>query len=147
MGGALCRYADFRAILRRCNANWGSFLKHSSSPVQCYHDYISIMITSYFSDPCIALFYQFVPQFFGISRKVQEDGSKVLMLMNDIFLDFSYLYSRLYCAAKLTSLFNLKLKQFKHPEHQFLGFWRNLVSTWLESLPTNDSCTICRSST
>ena len=32
---------------------------------------------SCFSDPSIGLFYQFVPQFFGISRKVQEDGSKV----------------------------------------------------------------------
>ena len=32
---------------------------------------------SCFSDPSIGLFYQFVPQFFGISRKVQENGSKV----------------------------------------------------------------------
>merc|ERR1712192_221223 len=33
------------------------------------------------SDPSIALFYQFVPQFFGISRKVQDDGSKAEFLM------------------------------------------------------------------
>jgi len=33
------------------------------------------------SDPGIALFYQFVPQFFGISRKVQEDGTKAEFLM------------------------------------------------------------------
>ena len=97
------------------------FHKHSSSSVQRYHDYISIMVTFNFSDPCIALFYQFVPQFFGISRKVQEDGTKVVMLMNGILLDFSHHYSRLYCSAKLTSLFNLRFKQFKHPEHQFLG--------------------------
>jgi len=33
------------------------------------------------SDPSIALFCQFVPQFFGISRKVQEDGTKAEFLM------------------------------------------------------------------
>ena len=97
------------------------FLKLSSSSVQRYHDNISIMITSNFSDPCIALFYQFVPQFFGISRKVQEDGTKVVMLMNAILLNFSYLFSQLYSTTKVILLLNLKLKQFRHPEHQFLG--------------------------
>merc|ERR1712037_137481 len=33
------------------------------------------------SDPSIALFCQFVPQFFGVSRKVQEDGTKAEFLM------------------------------------------------------------------
>jgi len=33
------------------------------------------------SDPSVALFYQFVPQFFGVSRKVQEDGTKAEFLM------------------------------------------------------------------
>ena len=68
------------------------FLKHSSSSVQRYHDYISIMITSNFPDPGIALFYQFVPQFFGISRKVQEDGTKVVILKNGILLDIFLIF-------------------------------------------------------
>jgi len=33
------------------------------------------------SDPSVALFCQFVPQFFGISRKVKEDGTKAEFLM------------------------------------------------------------------
>ena len=41
------------------------------------HQRVSSFSQSCFSDPSIGLFYQFVPQFFGISRKVQENGSKV----------------------------------------------------------------------
>jgi len=33
------------------------------------------------SDPSVALFYQFVPQFFGLSRKIMEDGTKAEYLM------------------------------------------------------------------
>jgi len=41
------------------------------------------------SDPSIALFYQFVPQYFGISRKVQEDGTKAeFLMMENLTCDF-----------------------------------------------------------
>jgi len=41
------------------------------------------------SDPSIGLFYQFVPQFFGISRKVQENGSKAeFLMMENLTLGF-----------------------------------------------------------
>ena len=38
---------------------------------------IMISICISYSDPSVALFYQFVPQFFGLSRKIMEDGTKV----------------------------------------------------------------------
>ena len=38
---------------------------------------IMISLCISYSDPSVALFYQFVPQFFGLSRKIMEDGTKV----------------------------------------------------------------------
>ena len=38
---------------------------------------VLVPIHSSLSDPSVGVFYDFVPQYFGLSRKIMEDGSKV----------------------------------------------------------------------